>query len=294
MTAWVERLRTTKPLLLDGATGSELERRGVPCVLPLWSAVALLRNEYTSVLRAIHAEYIQCGAQVITANTFRLNRQTLMTEQRHNDSRKLIRKAIDVVREAIETVPQERTVFIAGSVGPVEDCYHPERVPTEDVLRDDHHRRIDDLYAAGADLILIETMNNVNEAAIAAEYAVQTGLPVAVSFIARNDTQLLSGESLEKAILRVKTYKPTALMLNCMPMDIMEHALDVLKDTAGDIPIGAYANIFPEKSKAVITHEDYASRMQDWVAKYELKIVGGCCGTTPRHIEKLAERIGVN
>lgn len=294
MIAWVDRLRDAKPLLLDGATGSELERRGVPCVLPLWSAVALLQNEYTSILRTIHAEYIQRGAQIITANTFRLNRQTLMTEQLHNDSRRLICKAVDTVREAIESVARDRTVFIAGSIGPVEDCYHPERAPADDVLRDDHHRRIDDLYAARPDLILIETMNNMNEAAIATEYAVQTGLPVAVSFIARNDTQLLSGESLEKTILRIKTYNPAALMLNCMRVEIMEHALDVLKDTAGDIPIGVYANIFPEQSKPAMTPDDFASRMEGWVSEYKLKIIGGCCGTTPRHIEKLADRIGVN
>ncbi len=69
------RILSGRPLLLDGATGTELERRGVPSALPLWSAHALLESPQT--VAEIHAEYVAAGAEVLTANTFRTQRRTL-------------------------------------------------------------------------------------------------------------------------------------------------------------------------------------------------------------------------
>ena len=70
-----KRLDHGPPLLLDGAIGSELERRGVPASLPLWSSHALLTHP--EVLAAVHADYVAAGAEILTANSFRTQRRTL-------------------------------------------------------------------------------------------------------------------------------------------------------------------------------------------------------------------------
>ena len=74
---FLTRLASGRALLLDGATGTELQRRGVDTSLPLWSARALLEAPATRALRAIHADYIGAGADIITTNTFRAQRRTL-------------------------------------------------------------------------------------------------------------------------------------------------------------------------------------------------------------------------
>ena len=68
---FLTRLKEPEPILLDGATGTELTRRGIDTGLPLWSANALLTDEGARVLQQIHADYLLAGTEVITANTFR-------------------------------------------------------------------------------------------------------------------------------------------------------------------------------------------------------------------------------
>ena len=73
--SFLERLGDPRPILLDGATGTELNRRGVSTDLPLWSAAALL--DAPAALRQVHRDYLLAGAEIVTANTFRTHRRSL-------------------------------------------------------------------------------------------------------------------------------------------------------------------------------------------------------------------------
>ena len=285
-----ERILKPSVILLDGATGSELEARGVSTALPLWSTIALLSNQGKKTLRKIHTEYIQAGAEIITANTFRTNYRALEKESMGSRAKELTRAAVDEVRFAYEESKINGPIFIAGSVAPAEDCYSPELVPPDEELLDDHRRHIDDLYASKVDIILIETMNTIREAAVALAYAKQTDLPVLVSFICKDPEHLLSGESLEKAVEKCETLKPDAIMINCVDVNLMEKNLEALHSLT-KLRIGAYANVLKQGHSAEfdITPEDHAKRVSEWVERFKLNIVGGCCGTTPNHIRKLRE-----
>ena len=176
---FLKRLSTGRPLLLDGATGTELQRRGVDTGLPLWSARALI--EAPEVLQAIHADYINAGADIITTNTFRTQRRTLERAGIGSRARELTQLAVQIAREAAQSV--DRKIFVAGSISPLEDCYAPERVPPDGDLWIEHAELARDLAQAGCDLLLVETMNTIREAVIAARCAAVTGLPVCVSFV---------------------------------------------------------------------------------------------------------------
>lgn len=285
-----ERISKPSVILLDGATGSQLEARGVSTALPLWSTIALLSNEGKKILRNIHTDYIQAGAEIITANTFRTNYRALEKESMGSRAKELTRAAANEVRFAYEESKMTAPIFIAGSVAPAEDCYSPELVPPDEELFDDHRRHIDNLYEAHVDILLIETMNTIREAAIALSYAKQTGLPVLVSFICKDPEHLLSGEPLEKAVEKCKTLKPDAIMINCVDVNLMERNLEALHSLT-KLPIGAYANVL-KKGHATefdVKPEDHAKYVKEWVERFQLKIVGGCCGTTPKHIQKLRE-----
>ncbi len=135
----IQTLRTDlarRVLLLDGATGTELTRRGVPTPLPLWSTGAL--REHPDVVRAIHHDYVMAGANIIVANTFRANVRALRSAGMLEEGEALSHLAVELARQGVEDGLADRASFggrdvskplVAASVAPVEDCYCPELVP---------------------------------------------------------------------------------------------------------------------------------------------------------------------
>jgi S-methylmethionine-dependent homocysteine/selenocysteine methylase len=280
-------------LVLDGATGTELERRGIHSPLPLWSARALVAHP--DVVAAIHRDYVAAGADILIANTFRANVRTLRAagmlergEELNGTAIRLARQAAQHYVDRLKTGPTQAGVIVAASVAPVEDCYHPERVPDETLLRDEHAQMLTWLKAAGPDLIWIETMGTVREARAAARATSQTEMPLVVSFVVREDGNLLGGERLEDAVDTVEAFDPLAIGLNCIPPDGMTALLPRLRK-ATPRPLAAYAHInnpqpiFGWSYSQTATPEDYAEHAKRWL-DLGVSIVGGCCGTTPAHI----------
>jgi len=183
---FVDRLASGPPLLLDGATGTELERRGARCEGPLWSARALL-DDPAMILR-IHRDYVAAGAEILTANTFRTQARTLARGNLGERAAELTQIAIELARSAIG-----HAGFVAGSMPTLEDCWQPGLVPDDVALAREHPEHAANLARAGADLLLIETMNSVREACAAVRAAKATGLPVWVSFACDDAARLLSG-----------------------------------------------------------------------------------------------------
>src|SRR5512145_1404926 len=109
---FLPRLSSGRVLLLDGATGTELQRRGVDTSLPLWSARALLVAP--EVLRQIHTDYIAAGADIITTNTFRTHRRTLTRAGLGERTRELTQLAVAIARATARQA--DRKIFIAGSI----------------------------------------------------------------------------------------------------------------------------------------------------------------------------------
>ena len=134
------RLQENVPILLDGAMGTELQRRGADTRLPLWSARALV--EAPDLVAEIHREEVEAGADVLTANTFRTHRRTLAKGGLAERSRELSALAVRLAREA---APAGRPVFVAGSIAPLEDCYRPDLVPEDAVLEREHSEQADSL-----------------------------------------------------------------------------------------------------------------------------------------------------
>jgi S-methylmethionine-dependent homocysteine/selenocysteine methylase len=307
---FLAHLAAGRILLLDGATGTELQRRGVDTSLPLWSARALI--EAPEVLSAIHADYIAAGADIITTNTFRTHRRTLTRAGLGERTRELTQQAVQIAHAAAQQV--DRKVFVAGSISPLEDCYSPQLVPPDDELRIEHTEMARDLAQAGCDVLLVETMNTIREAVIAAQCAAATNLPVCVSFVAgpqglppdqidqavRGDAlTLLSGESITAAVRAVEHLNPAAILINCVPLAYIDRAFDELR-AAYRGPIGLYANVGHADDVVGWTLTDdvqpaaYARHARQWIrqgAAPGAAIIGGCCGTTPEHIAALKDVI---
>ncbi|MBI5865120.1 MAG: homocysteine S-methyltransferase family protein [Planctomycetes bacterium] len=292
--------QTKPPLILDGAMGTELERRGVPTPAPLWSAAALWKHART--IETIHREFVDAGADILVANTFRTNPRTLERVRRLADGPDLNRLAVEIAREAAKSARGGRRIFVAASVAPSEDCYRPDLVPDRLALVREHGRLAEWLADARPDLIWIETMNTVLEASIAAAAAIAVELPVAVSWVLRRDGALLGGESIRAAADAILPLSPVCLGLNCTPPAGLTANLPRLVEIAVDREedkqpfVAAYAHIGNKtptpgwNTTESPTPEEYAGEAARWV-ELGATIVGGCCGTTPDHIRALARTL---
>jgi S-methylmethionine-dependent homocysteine/selenocysteine methylase len=281
-------------LLLDGATGTELGRRGVDISLPLWSARALLDAPH--VLEAVHRDYLEAGADILTTCTFRTHRRSLAKGGMGDRARELTHRAVGIAQRARDAViPRAKVV---GSVAPLEDCYRPELAPPVEVCEAEHREIIQHLLEAGVDGILIETQNTLRESAAAARQAMELVKPPRfwmISFCTRSDgppNMLLSGESLTDLLPALNG--AFSIGVNCVAAPAIEQQIKLLRLLVPrEIRIHAYANVgkasasgewVPTDAIAPDVYAQYAAR---WIAA-GASIVGGCCGTRPDMIRAIA------
>jgi S-methylmethionine-dependent homocysteine/selenocysteine methylase len=242
-------------------------------------------------IAAIHADYVDAGAEIITANTFRTQSRVLArSEAFRGRARELTRDAVTLARGAADRRPGR--VWVAGSAPPLEDCYRPDWVPDARSLAIEHREHAAHLASAGVDLILVETMNCIAEALAAARAAAETRLPFWISFICGNDGRLLSGEPLGEALAAVRGTGPEVLLVNCLPPSAVIPCIGPL--AASGCAFGIYANLGTPYPNAPDRHREdhdplaFAEHARRWIDA-GARVVGGCCGTTPAHIRRLRE-----
>lgn len=286
---FTEFLEQEKIVLMDGALGTELERRGYKTTLPLWTATANI--EAPDIVAQIHLDYLYAGARIITANTFRTTPYTLAKAGRQSDAYALTIRAVELAREAAEMV--SHPVCVAASLAPLEDCYSPHLMPEPSVIEIAYSQQIDLLTSAAPDLILLETMINLAEIDYATAMLRDQNLPYGVSLTADIDGCLLDGTHLNTVLDLVRERNPLFIALNCRdPRTITQNLPWIIAGFNG--PVGAYANGsgMPggpsgwqwDTGYSPVQH--YVDEAKKWI-EAGARIIGGCCGTTPGHIKEL-------
>ncbi len=281
-------------LVLDGATGTELDRRGLDISLPLWSARALL--EAPDVLGEIHRDYLRAGADAVTTCTFRTHARTLAKAAVDRDAGDLTRQAVEIARAARDE--HKPSALVLGSVAPLEDCYRPDLAPDSATCRREHAAIVADLVAAGVDVVLIETMNNIAEARAAADAArrLAPGKWIA-SFCTRSPGPpgvLLSGEPLDDILDELED--AFAVGVNCVAAPAVTAQVAWLRQRlVGTARISAYANVGYADAEGnwvstdAVTPARYADYARSWI-EAGATLVGGCCGTTPETISAVSHQ----
>ena len=284
-----------RPLLLDGGTGRELRRRGVPILDTIWSANALVVAPDT--VREVHRDYIIAGADVITTNTYGVIRDRLAVEGIEDRYAELNRLACDLARQAREDAG--RPIAIAGCLPPLRGSYRPDLVGIHDEILPLYQEQVE-LLAPHVDVFLCETMASAAEGLAAATAACESGKPVWVSWTLHEDQsgRLRSGESVSEAARAIAHLPVSAFLANCCAPESISAAMAELAALKRG-PVGGYANAFRPVPKDWVMDrdgllplrddlgpEEYAGHVAHWHAD-GATIVGGCCGTGPEHIEWL-------
>ncbi len=281
---------TGRPLLLDGATGTELQKRGVPMDGMLWNALATA--SHPDVLTQIHGDYLEAGSQVVITNTFATSRYVLKHAGLESRFAELNGQAAEIALRAREL--SGRPAWVAGAIATLT---FSRETPTVATARRDFADQAAIFAAAGVDLIVLEMMFDVDLTAAALEGAVATGLPVWVGFsVQRGPDDILqsvrNGCSLRDLLEGLDTSLPQAVGIMHSLTEDTGLALDILR-TCWQGPCYVYAHSGEFKMpdwqfSDIITPEAYAAEAQNWV-RAGAAAVGSCCGLGPEHIQVLAQ-----
>ena len=284
------QLRNDNIFLLDGATGSELDRAGVDVSMPLWSANAIL--EAPEILKQVHIAYLEAGAQAISTNTFRTHERSLAKAGMGDRAEELTAKAVEIARSARDEVNSEALVF--GNVAPLEDCYSPELAPNSETCMREHGQMIQYLNDAGVDLVLIETMCSAREAIAAAKSAKNEW---AISFCLQPDELGLMLDATPVIDIIQEFEHAKFVGINCYPAPQLAAQVKHLGDVMTfDLPIAAYGNVGYADDEGgwvntdAVDPERFAEYAKEWIES-GANIVGGCCGTTPETIAAIQESL---
>lgn len=291
-----EKLAKRETILLDGAIGTEILRREVT-----WADHQLMsRPEF---VRTIHADYINAGAEIISTNSFQLCKRALFNHFRDEAHRRhigasdldtrantLLAQSVKLAIEARQQAKANQSVAVAAAVTTLEWCFRPDLAPSDAQAKTEYREIFQVVKDAGADLVLLETVNGIHEAVTALKVAKEIGMPLWVSFVPTEKGKLFTGETLKKAAAAMEKGGADAVLLNCAPPDDISEGLRQLAP-ATKLPIGTYAHIGRfDPPEWLFTEEyppsKYAAESARW-KKMGATILGGCCGTTPEHIRQL-------
>lgn len=299
-----ERLHAGETVVLDCGFGTELARHGVPGVHDphIWSLRGLMNAPEVGL--CVHLENVLAGADVITPGAFRSNPTAVRHAGMEGTSRALTHYAVRIAQQVFTELGRALNVAVAANLTSVSDCYEPGLSPGWHAF-EEHREKAKYLLECKPDLLLIESMPNVEEAAAALSAAKKEGAEaVWVSLVVDPESRvpmILDGTKIAdlwSRLVELARCEPSAVLLNCAPPEAITDAMPVLRDSVPSaVPVGAYANAErPDKEgcpwvrREDVTPQRYADFVSRWVAD-GAAIVGGCCGTTPRDIRAIRERL---
>ena len=283
------RLAQSGLLFLDGATGSNLQKQGMPVgVCPeLWI------TEHEEIMSGLQKAYLEAGTNILYAPTFTANRIKLKEFDLEDRIEELNHKLVEISKRAADG-----KALVAGDLTMTGQQLKPMGPLDFEELIDVYKEQIRSITEAGADLLVVETMMSLQESRAALIAAKETcpDIPVMVTMTFESDGRSLFGTDAATAAIVLSSLGADAVGANCStgPDQMAEVICRMAKVT--DIPIIAKPNAglpsLDEKGQTV-----YDMGPEEFGADMELlldagaQILGGCCGTTPEHIRKMTHRL---
>ena len=286
----------TKIVILDGATGSNLQHRGMPAgVCPeQWIM------EHGDVLIELQREFLEAGSDILFAPTFTANRIKLeeygLQDHIEDYNKGLIGLSREAVRRYQDNSKNDRKVFIAADITMTGAQLYPVGELTFEELVDVYKDQILYILSEGVDLFVVETMMSLQECR-AALLAIKEScdLPIMVSLTFNENMRTFYGTDPKSAIITLQSMGADAVGVNCSAgPDKMIEIVRLMKEYAY-VPVLAKPNagipkLVDNKTVFPMEAEEFSEEMIKLV-EAGASIVGGCCGSTPEHIRQLAEKV---
>ena len=278
--ALMQRIQAGEKILIDGATGSELLARGAPRLENGWSGGGAMTHP--EIVRGIHEDYIDLGANIIISNTFSTSRHICIDAGIPDQFEFLNRRGVELAIEARANKSAEN-VLVAGGIS---HWSFTKVHPPLDVLRTNMEDEAAIMAKAGAELIMLEMMVDIERMLIVLESAQKTGLPVWPGFSVKEDedgnTILWKGPLLADALDAIADKDIPLITIMHSNVEFIDGALDVLQ-AKWDGPIAVYAHSGGENP---VSAEAYAAMAEGWL-KRGVNVIGSCCGFGVDYIKAL-------
>ena len=282
------RIAAGERILIDGATGTEIERRGVPQLENAWNGGGAL--SHPDILRAVHEDYIREGAEIVIANTFATHRAALQDAGVEDRFEALNRRGVELALEARARM-QTPDVLVAGGLS-YWSWAGNWRAP--EALRADAEDQAAIMAGAGADLLMLEMMVDIDCLLVTLEAAQASGLPVWVGLSCEPDAAgamaLLRGGLLSAALDALAERNVPLVSIMHTEVEHIDACLEVVKDRWSG-PVGVYAHSARWEGDVchydvTISTEDYAAHAKAWLGR-GVQVIGGCCGLGVGHVKAL-------
>ena len=316
----IQDLLKERILVIDGAMGTMIQRYGLSEAdyrgerFKDWPSDLKGNNDLLcltqpQIIREIHGKYLDAGADIIETNTFNAQKVSLADYGMESLAYEINVAAARIAKEATALVGSGEQKWVAGALGPLNktlslspDVNNPGfRALTFDEAVEAYYEQVKGLVDGGIDLILIETIFDTLNAK-AAIFAVkkyfrdvkQKELPIMISgTITDASGRTLSGQTLEAFYTSIRHARPLSVGLNCaLGAQEMRPHIEELSGLA-ECFTSAYPNAgLPNAMGEYDEHpQDTAHFIEEWAKEGFVNIVGGCCGTTPDHIQHIAEQV---
>ncbi len=296
-------LLAKRVLVLDGAMGTMIHAAPLSVetdYLGRENCPEILNVTRPDVIREIHRQYLEAGADIIETNTFGGARIALVDNKLDDRCYELNFAAARIAREvAAEYSTPEKPRFVAGSMGPTNKDVSITGSTTFAEIRDGYYEQAKGLIEGGADLLLIETcFDTVSlKAGLVAVEQLEKDLgreiPVIASVTIERTGTMLGGQPIDALYATIGNHNLLAVGMNCATgPDLMTDHVRTLNEMSS-LRISCYPNagLPDEEGKFPETPESLAVQLERFVDRGWLNIVGGCCGTTPAHIAALAKMV---
>ncbi|MGM9563901.1 MAG: homocysteine S-methyltransferase family protein [Faecousia sp.] len=281
-------LCSTRPLLLDGATGSNLMKRGMPrgVCTELWI------DAHPEILLDLQREYVAAGSDIIYAPTFSANRHTLQREGLGDQVSDLNRRLVALSRQAAGG-----KALVAGDMTTTGIPLEPNGPMEYNRLHEIYREQAAALAEGGADLIVIETMLGIDETAVALEAAREVcDLPVLCSLTVQSDGSAYFGGNCVDAVEELQELGASAAGVNCScgPEQLVSLVRNM--KAVARIPLLVKPNAgmpaISDDGEAVypMTAAEFAAHMRV-LQEAGANLIGGCCGTTPEFIAEMKRKL---
>ncbi len=273
-------------LVGDGAIGTMLYAKGVGLDVN-FEHLNLVRPE---MVLELHGDYVAAGARVIETNTFGANYTKLQAIGLERKVREINLQGALLARRAAGD-----SLFVAGSVGPLVRIKGEERELSADETLAIFREQCQALAEGRVDLFILETFSDPGEVRLALAAAKETGLPVIASMAYLEGGRTAAGAEVEGITAELSAAGADLIGVNCGagPLEVLRNITRMARVT--DLPLAAYANSgFPEYVDGRYIYRatpEYFADMALEMAQAGASLIGGCCGTTPEHIRRVAEKL---
>jgi len=284
-------LESGKPILLDGAMGTMLFAAGLEAGKSPeeWNVL------HPEKVQKIHRAYIEAGSQVILTNTFGGSAVRLESHGLAERVHELNEAAAKNARAEADTA--DHIVVVAGSIGPTGQILEPLGTLTKEAARQSFAAQAGGLAAGGVDMFWIETMSDLEEvkAAIAGVRSI-SNLPIAATMSFDTHGHTMMGINPEQASKILHLEEIQFLGANCgTGSDELIEAIKAFKSTNPELPLIAKANAgIPVVEGTEVVYSGSPELMAEYAVKVwneGARLIGGCCGSTPDHIQAMAEAL---